>query len=201
MKSGVSNMTLKRSDKGYYPQIICSNWTNNYRSVLLSSFKVFDGQNSSHSSRYRIKSSWCLLHDNASSRTSLVVRQFLAKNDVCVHHPPYSSDFAPCDTSLFPNFKMKLKECHFEDISTSQVVSTHALQVIPQSDLQQAFDSLKIALTNALKSEDPILNKKPKHKLISCVRGSPVFSLTFSLGTLGPELMTTLFQPNPRSEA
>ncbi|GFX36530.1 hypothetical protein TNCV_2031111 [Trichonephila clavipes] len=33
------------------------------------------------------------------------------------------------------------------------------------------------------------------------VTGSRVFSLTCPLGSLGPELMPTLFQPNPRSEA
>ncbi|GFU45922.1 histone-lysine N-methyltransferase SETMAR [Trichonephila clavipes] len=33
------------------------------------------------------------------------------------------------------------------------------------------------------------------------VTGSRVFSLTCPLGSLGPELMATLFQPNPRSKA
>ncbi|GFX49083.1 hypothetical protein TNCV_786391 [Trichonephila clavipes] len=32
------------------------------------------------------------------------------------------------------------------------------------------------------------------------VTGSRVFSLTCPLGSLRPELMVTLFQPNPRSE-
>ncbi|GFW63098.1 hypothetical protein TNCV_4454461 [Trichonephila clavipes] len=35
----------------------------------------------------------------------------------------------------------------------------------------------------------------------NCVTGSRVFSLACPLGSLGPELMATLFQPNPRSEA
>ncbi|GFT03610.1 hypothetical protein TNCV_3135781 [Trichonephila clavipes] len=33
------------------------------------------------------------------------------------------------------------------------------------------------------------------------VTGSRVFSLTCPLGSFGPELMTTVFQPNPRSKA
>ncbi|UYV61726.1 hypothetical protein LAZ67_1006170 [Cordylochernes scorpioides] len=38
---------------------------------------------------YRDEDSWCLLHDNASSHSSLIVRRFLAKNNVCVlNHPP-----------------------------------------------------------------------------------------------------------------
>ncbi|GFW51421.1 hypothetical protein TNCV_4603711 [Trichonephila clavipes] len=36
---------------------------------------------------------------------------------------------------------------------------------------------------------------------VHLVTGSRVFSLTCPLGSLGPELMATLFQPNPRSEA
>ncbi|GFY08778.1 mariner Mos1 transposase [Trichonephila clavipes] len=91
----------------------------------------------------RAESSWCLLHDNAPSYTSLAVHQFLAKNNVCVlNQPPYSPDFAPCDYSLFSKLKRKLKGCYFEDILTLQIVSTHALQAIPQSDLQQSFDPL-----------------------------------------------------------
>ncbi|UYV81805.1 RPF2 [Cordylochernes scorpioides] len=38
---------------------------------------------------YRDEDSWCLLHDNAPSHSSLIVRRFLAKNNVCVlNHPP-----------------------------------------------------------------------------------------------------------------
>ncbi|GFT92749.1 mariner Mos1 transposase [Trichonephila clavipes] len=81
------------------------------------------------SPEYWTESSWCLLHDNAPSPTSLVVRRFLAKNNVCVfNHPPYSPDLASCSCSLFPKLKIKLKGCYFEDISTLQLASTHALQ-------------------------------------------------------------------------
>ncbi|GFV76819.1 putative DD34D transposase [Trichonephila clavipes] len=91
---------------------------------------------------YRTENSWCLLNYNALSHNSLVVRRFLAKNNVCVlNHSPYSPNLAPCDYSLFSKRKMKLKGCYFEDISTLQVVSRRALQAIPQTDLQQAFDS------------------------------------------------------------
>ncbi|GFV28195.1 mariner Mos1 transposase [Trichonephila clavipes] len=90
---------------------------------------------------YWTESSCRLLHDNAPSHTSFVVHRFWAKSNVCLlNHPPYSPDLALCDYSLFPKLKMK-KGCYFEDISTLQVDSTHALQAIPQSDLQQAFDS------------------------------------------------------------
>ena len=53
---------------------------------------------------YRGPETWSLLHDNAPSHTSLIVRQFLGRNQVCVlNHPPYSPDLAPYDFSLFPN--------------------------------------------------------------------------------------------------
>ena len=66
---------------------------------------------------YRDPSSWSLLHDNAPSHTSLVVRQFLARNQACVlNHPPYSPDLAPCDFSLFPKLKLKLKGCFLKTL-------------------------------------------------------------------------------------
>lgn len=92
---------------------------------------------------YRDPESWSLLHDNAPSHTALIVRQFLARNQVCVlNHPPYSPDLAPCDFSLFPKLKLKLKGCFFDDIPTIQAASTRALEAIPQNELEQAFESL-----------------------------------------------------------
>ncbi|UYV70034.1 hypothetical protein LAZ67_7001543 [Cordylochernes scorpioides] len=67
---------------------------------------------------YRDEDSWCLLHDNAPSHFSLIVRRFLAKNNVCVlNHPQYSPNLAPCDFYLFPKIKLKLKGCFFFMIS------------------------------------------------------------------------------------
>jgi len=77
---------------------------------------------------YKDESSWCLLHDNAPSHTSLIVRRFLTKNSVCVlNHPPYSPDLAPCDFSLFQKLKMKLKGIYFQDVPTIQNYSTSVL--------------------------------------------------------------------------
>lgn len=92
---------------------------------------------------YRDPERWSLLHDNASSHTALIVRHFLARNQVCVlNHPPYSPDLAPCDFSLFPKLKFKLKGCFFDDISTIQTASTRALEAIPINELEHAFESL-----------------------------------------------------------
>ena len=41
---------------------------------------------------------WLLHHDNAPAHTSLVVKEFLTKNNMTtVPHPVYSPDLAPCD--------------------------------------------------------------------------------------------------------
>ncbi|EGI67907.1 FLJ37770-like protein [Acromyrmex echinatior] len=65
------------------------------------------------------------------------------RNRVSVlNHPPYSPDLAPCDFSLFPKLKLKLKGRFFDDIPTIQSVSTQALEVIPQTELEHAFESL-----------------------------------------------------------
>ncbi|UYV78807.1 hypothetical protein LAZ67_16002854 [Cordylochernes scorpioides] len=71
---------------------------------------------------YRNEDSWCLLHDNAPSHSSLIVRRFLAKNNICVlNHPPYSPDLAPCDFYLFPKIKLKLKGYVYPIILSQEV--------------------------------------------------------------------------------
>ena len=57
--------------------------------------------------------SWLLHHDNAPAHTSLLVREFLAKNNtVTMPQPPYSPDMAPCDFPIFNN-KENFKEPSF----------------------------------------------------------------------------------------
>ena len=73
----------------------------------------------------------------------VTLRRFLAKNNVCVlNHPPYSPDLAPCDFSLFRKLKMKLKGIYFQDVPTIQNYSTSVLESIPQSEMEQSFESL-----------------------------------------------------------
>ncbi|UYV63421.1 hypothetical protein LAZ67_2004019 [Cordylochernes scorpioides] len=51
-----------------------------------------------------------LHHDNAPAHTSLLVRDFLAKNNtLMMPQPPYSPDLAPCDFFLFPKLKRPMK--------------------------------------------------------------------------------------------
>jgi hypothetical protein len=54
--------------------------------------------------------SWFLLHENAPAHQSVVVKNFLAKNNVTtLEHPPYSPDLAPVDFYMFPRLKSALK--------------------------------------------------------------------------------------------
>jgi histone-lysine N-methyltransferase SETMAR len=53
---------------------------------------------------------WFLLHDNAPAHQLVLVKDFLAKNNVTtLDHPPYSPDLAPTDFYLFPLLKSALK--------------------------------------------------------------------------------------------
>jgi transposase len=51
-----------------------------------------------------------LHHDNASAHASLLIREFLAKDETTIMpQPPYSPDLAPADFFLFPKLKSTLK--------------------------------------------------------------------------------------------
>jgi hypothetical protein len=64
-------------------------------------------------------------------------------NIVIVPHPPYSPDLAPCDFTLFPKLKMKLKGQHFETVSDIQRESQAVLDSIKENDFHSAFEAWK----------------------------------------------------------
>jgi hypothetical protein len=81
-----------------------------------------------------------LHHDNALSHNSVLTQQFLAKdNMVFIPHPPYSPDLAPCDFSLFPKMKLKLKGHRFDTIVELQAESQRVLDTLTEKDFQEAF--------------------------------------------------------------
>jgi len=60
---------------------------------------------------------WMLHHDNAPAHASLLIREFLAKQEtIVVPQPPYSPDLAPADFFLFPKLKSTLKGRRFQTI-------------------------------------------------------------------------------------
>jgi len=57
---------------------------------------------------------WLLHHDNVSAHTSLVVREFLIKNNVStVPHPAYSPGLAPCNFYVFPENETPVERVTF----------------------------------------------------------------------------------------
>ena len=76
--------------------------------------------------------SWLLHHDNATAHTSLLVREFLAKNNtVTMPRPPYSPDMAPRDFFLFPKIERTLKGRRFTAIDDMKSASLKELKAIP----------------------------------------------------------------------
>lgn len=88
--------------------------------------------------------SWLLHHDNAPAHTSLLVREFLAKNNtVMMPQPPYSPDMAPCDFFLFPKIKRTLKGRRFTSIDDIKSASLKELNAIPKIEFQNCFGDWK----------------------------------------------------------
>jgi transposase len=59
---------------------------------------------------------WFLHLDSAPAQRSVLVKDFLAKNNVTtLQHPPYSPDLAPADSYPFPQLKSAMKERRFCD--------------------------------------------------------------------------------------
>jgi len=83
---------------------------------------------------------WLLHHDSAPAHTSLVVREFLTKNNMTtVPHPAYSPDLAPCDFYVFPKMKLQLKGQHFVYIEEIQAESQQVLNMLTPADFNECF--------------------------------------------------------------
>jgi len=74
-----------------------------------------DAVRSKHQEKWGTNS-WFPLHYNAPAHWSVLVEDFLAKNNVkTLEHPPYSPDLAPADFYQFPQVKSAMKGCCFCD--------------------------------------------------------------------------------------
>ncbi|XP_062582211.1 histone-lysine N-methyltransferase SETMAR-like [Saccostrea cucullata] len=81
-----------------------------------------------------------LLHDNAPSHTSELVKQFLKSEKVTVlPHPPYSPDLAPCDFFLFPKLKKFLSGRRYKSRQALGSAVSQCLRGIPKSAYREAF--------------------------------------------------------------
>lgn len=89
-------------------------------------------------------SSWLLNHDNAPAYTSLLVCEFLAKNNsVTMPQPPYSPDMAPCEFFLFPKIKRTLKGRCFTAIDDIKNSLLKELKAISKIEFEKSFGEWK----------------------------------------------------------
>jgi hypothetical protein len=73
------------------------------------------------------------------AHTSLKTTEFVTNNMVIVPCPQYLPDLAPCDFTLFPKLKKKLKGRHFETVSDIQRALQAILDGIKENDFHSAF--------------------------------------------------------------
>ncbi|UYV64317.1 hypothetical protein LAZ67_3000269 [Cordylochernes scorpioides] len=72
---------------------------------------------------------WLLDHDNTPAHTSLLVRDFLAKNNtLMMPQPPYFPDLAPCDFFLFPKLKRPMKGRRYATLDEIKTASKEELK-------------------------------------------------------------------------
>jgi hypothetical protein len=87
---------------------------------------------------------WLLHQDKAPAHTSLKTTEFVANNNmVIINHPSDSLNLAPCDFTLFPKSKVKLKGLRFETVSNIQRESQAVLDRIKDNDFDGASEEWK----------------------------------------------------------
>jgi hypothetical protein len=86
------------------------------------------------------KRNGCFAMTNATSHTSVLTQEFMAKNKMSVTpHSSYSPDLAPCDFFLFPKIKLKLKGRLFDSTEEIQAESQRVFDTLIEKDFHEAF--------------------------------------------------------------
>ena len=89
--------------------------------------------------KWRINS-WSLLHDNAPAHRSVLVKDFLVKNNTTtLQHSPYFPDLTPAYFYLFPRTKSALKGRCFCDATDIFKNATLELKRLSQCSFQECF--------------------------------------------------------------
>ncbi|UYV65531.1 hypothetical protein LAZ67_3004610 [Cordylochernes scorpioides] len=88
---------------------------------------------------------WLLHHDNAPAHTSLLLRDFLAKNNTqMIPQPPYSPELAPCDFFLFPKLKRPMKGQRYATLDEIKTASKEELKKTKKKkDFLKCFEDWK----------------------------------------------------------
>ena len=96
-----------------------------------------------------IKQSWILQHENAPAPTSMLVHEFLAKNNsVIMPQLSYSPHLAPVDFFLFPKLKTSMKGQRFATIEEIKEKSKQKLLAIPKNAFQTWYMILPVYCSN-----------------------------------------------------
>ena len=81
-------------------------------------------------------------HDNAPSRSSLIVTEFLAKHGTkVISQTPFLTDLAPCDFFLFPKLKYPLRGMRHERIEAIKINSLRELKAIPAEAYKKLMEN------------------------------------------------------------
>ncbi len=82
-------------------------------------------------------------HDNASPHTSDFTMERLKKWKMeLLEHPPNSPDLAPCDFSIFPKLKAKLRGRHFKTLQLLKDEARDILMNFPVSVFDDAMHEM-----------------------------------------------------------
>ena len=80
--------------------------------------------------------------DNATSHSSLIVTEFLAKYEIkVIAHSPFSLDLAPCDFFLFPKLKYPLRGTRHESIEAIKRNSLKKLKAIRSEAYKKCMEN------------------------------------------------------------
>ncbi|UYV82755.1 hypothetical protein LAZ67_22000747 [Cordylochernes scorpioides] len=92
----------------------------------------------------RKNKNWLLHHDNPPAHTSLLVRDYLAKNNtLMMPQPPYSPDLAPCDFFLFSKLKRPMKGRRYATLDEIKTASKEELKRFLKNDFLKCFEDWK----------------------------------------------------------
>ncbi|MEE2373769.1 transposase [Klebsiella pneumoniae] len=92
-----------------------------------------------------------LHHDNASSHTAAITRQYLAENKIkVIEHPPYSPDLPMCDFWLFFELKKHLRGKRFQSEEEIDIAVTSYFDSIPKDSWLNTFKLWKERMVKSI---------------------------------------------------
>ncbi|UYV76619.1 hypothetical protein LAZ67_14001482 [Cordylochernes scorpioides] len=123
---------------------------------------------------------WLLHHDNAPAHTSLLVSDFLAKNNtLMMPQPPYYPDLAPCDFFLFPKLKRPMKGRRYATLDEIKTASKEELKKILKNDFLKCFEDWKNRWHKCIISHGDYFEGDKIGEPLICTKKQPLNSKAF----------------------